>query len=181
MKRIFLMFLALVVIVLASISCTTASSPGGPVANPTPDADGYYGVVAASVTFKWKVVGTDLVCKLSAPTDGWVSAGFTTSGYMDGADIVIGYVTGSSTQNIREDLGSGHSHSADSTQNLSAMSGSDTGGTTTLYFTRPLSAVDSQHMALTQNMSLTMILAYGASDDFTSMHSAYGTVSTKLY
>jgi len=133
------------------------------------------------VTFKWKVVGANLDCILSAPTNGWVAVGFSPSGNMDGSDYVIGYVTGGSTANIRDDHGSGHSHSADTTQNLTAMSGTEAAGTTTLYFTRALNTGDSQDMVLTQNMSIHLILAYGSSDDYTSMHSAYGAVQTTLY
>ncbi|MEI7542170.1 MAG: DOMON domain-containing protein [bacterium] len=183
MKRIFLMVLAALVIVLASISCTTASSPGGAVVNPTPDPSGYYGVTAAGMTFKWKIVGTDLVCELSGPTTGWVAVAFNTTGNMDGSDYVIGYVTGGSNAFIRDDHGSGHSHSADTTQNLTAKSGSESGGTTTLYFTKPLNSGDSQDMTLTQNMTLYIILAYGSNgaDDYTSMHSNYGSVHTTLY
>ncbi len=182
MKKILFLVLT-VIIIIANVSCTTATNPTTTVVDPTPNpTTGYYSVNAAGMTFQWKITGTDIACKVSGPTTGWVSVAFNNSSNMAGSDYVIGYVTGGSTLTISDQHATGsHTHAADSVQNLTLTSGTESGGTTEIVFTRALNTGDSQDMTLSKDMSLYIILAYGSADDLTSMHSDYGVVQTILH
>ncbi|MEI7640162.1 MAG: DOMON domain-containing protein [bacterium] len=181
MKKILFLVLA-VIIIIANVSCTTATNPTTTVVDPTPNpTTGYYSVNTAGMTFQWKITGANIACKVSGPTTGWVSVAFNSAAKMDGSDYIIGYVTGGSTLTISDEHGSGHNHSADSVQNLTVTSGTESGGTTEILFTRALNTGDSQDKVLSKDMSLYIILAYGPSDNLTSMHSDYGAVQTILH
>ncbi len=184
-KKIILIFLSALLIFL--VSCTKASSPGEPSTPPTPDVNGYYTVSAAGVTFKWKVNGANLDCKLSAATTGWVGVGFGTTGNMiDAKDFVMGYVTGGTTATISDRHADGYNPPpVDTVQHISNPAGTEASGTTEITYTIPLNSLDAQDMALTQNMSLWILLARGSNgaDNFTTQHvsGGFGAVQTTLY
>jgi hypothetical protein len=180
MKKLLLL---LAVLALAfAVSCKKAS-PAGPTV-PSKDSNGYYSVSASGATFKWKIDGTNLDCELSAPTTGWVGVGFGPDGLMaDAKGFVMGYVV-SGTPTISEMYSVGHAApQPDTVQNISNMTGTETGGTTEITFTLPMNSGDPQDEVFTQNMNLYILLAYGpnGADDFTTQHQAYGAVQTLLY
>lgn len=54
--------------------------------------DGFKRVEAIGMVFEWKVCGTDLEFRLSAPGLGWLSVGFDPSNRMAGANYILAYV-----------------------------------------------------------------------------------------
>lgn len=181
MKRhIAVLILAVAAILFASCNTKSSEAPAAPVTL-TCDA-GYSCTQAGGVIFQWKVNGSNLDCKVKATTAGWVSVGFNTSGncVMSGSNYIIGYVTGGSTASISDENGTGHNHSADSQQDVTNKAGTEAGGVTEITFTIPLNSGDGQDMALTQGGSYCVILAYGPGDDYTSMHSAFGSAAIIL-
>lgn len=191
MKNTLAVLVLIFVVLSLFASCNSyKNEPAGPLTpeeTPTPGVDGYYTASTAGVTFKWKVNGVNLDCKLSAGTTGWVAVGFNGAGQMHGADLKLGYVTGGTNTFMSDDFGSGHTHTPDSgssgTNDITIVSGSDSGITTEIAFSIPLSSGDMHDYALTQGGSLWLLLARGAAgvDDFVTQHAAMGAVQVILY
>ena len=150
----------------------------------TIDADGFKVETKDDFTIKWKIEGSTISVKVSAPTSGWVAVGFDPTSRMKDANIVIGYVENGEVF-IRDDYGSATTaHEADTaaggTDNLSNTSGTETNGTTEIAFTTPLNSGDSKDRALTEGTAYTIIMAYGSSDSFIIKHSTRTSTSFKL-
>ena len=133
-------------------------------------ADGYaHKISAEKVTFEWTVNGPAIDIRISAPTTGWVGIGFNPTEKMKDANYIIGYVAkGKAT--ISDDYGkSERSHEEDTkaggTKDVTAVSGSESNGTTTLAFTVPLNSGDSKDQVLDINGDTTVLLAYGSGRD----------------
>lgn len=190
--RKFIAVTAVLAAIVAVIStCNTRKNePAGPLptvsATPTPGTDGYWSATTAGITFKWKVNGANLDCKMSSSTTGWVAVGLNGSGVMDGANIIIGYVTGGSTAVIDDQKGGFHFHTPDTLDNLSNVSGTETAGTTELLFTMPLANdANSQDLSLVQGGTYWLIATNGGSGDDTlgagGMPVNRGTLQFRLY
>src|SRR3989339_766273 len=124
-------------------------------------------VTAAGVTMQWNVAGSDLAVTLTAQTAGWVAVGFSPSVGMQDANIIIGYISGGSGF-IRDEYGSGvNTHSPDSTNNVTVITGTETGGMTQIKFTLPLDSGDAQDRPLAIGSVYKILLAYGNADNFT--------------
>ena len=150
----------------------------------TIDADGFKVETKDDFTIKWKIEGSTISVKVSAPTSGWVAVGFDPTSRMKDANIVIGYVENGEVF-IRDDYGSATTaHEADTaaggTDNLSNTSGTETNGTTEIAFTMPLDSGDSRDRILKEGTSYTIIMAYGSSDSFTIKHSTRTSTNFKL-
>jgi hypothetical protein len=167
---------------------STADSDGG--TNTAPDGgtapDIMKTVTSSSVTLSWLVRGDFLDVKLSAPTTGWVAVGWNPSNRMKDADIQVGFVSGGDVK-IRDDFGTSQTrHESDESlggkSNVINISGSESGGTTQLAFTIPLSSGDRYDTTLSGGQNVKVILAYGAqgADDFDSYHAGRGFVEIKL-
>ena len=142
-------------------------------------------VTADGITFKWMTDDEFLYAMVTAPTTGWVSAGFDPTNQMADANIIIGYVESNGTINIRDDFGdSPYSHSSDislgGTDDVTNISGSEEYGITELNFTIPLSSGDNYDRILEEGNTYSVILAYGVSDDFESLHTVRTTVNIEL-
>jgi hypothetical protein len=137
-------------------------------------------VTAGGVTMKWNVVGTDLAVTLTAHTAGWVSVGFKPTVGMQNANIIIGYISGG-TVFVQDNFGNSPStHIRDTTQNVTNISGTETGGVTQISFQIPLDSGDSQDRVLVIGSTVNIILAYGPGNDFTSMHTSAGAANIKI-
>ena len=150
----------------------------------TIDADGFKVETKDDFTIKWKIEGSTISVKVSAPTSGWVAVGFDPTSRMKDANIVIGYVENGEVF-IRDDYGSATTaHEADTeaggTDNLTNKSGTETNGTTEIAFTMPLDSGDSRDRILKEGTSYTIIMAYGSSDSFTIKHSTRTSTNFKL-
>lgn len=137
----------------------------------------YKDTTVNGITIRWRVMGTDLEVVLSAPTTGWISAGFNPSmpNHKD-ANIIIGYVK-NGTAYIQDNFGTGaYVHSSDVSlggeDNVSAVSGSEASGTTEIHFVIPLDSGDAYDRVLLVGEKYLVILACGpnGADDYTSQH-----------
>jgi hypothetical protein len=169
-------------VLFALAGCGTEST--GPSQNP----EGWNEYTEGGFTFEWMVNDTTstLHVRMTAPTTGWVAAGFDPQTVMLEANLIIGYVSGSDTE-LRDDWGTGqHSHAADTalggTDNVTLVDGSESSGQTVIEFTIPMDSGDAYDKALVEGTTYNVILAYGANgaDDFTSAHAFAVTVSLEI-
>ena len=138
-------------------------------------------------TLRWATVSGDMLAvEVSATTTGWVAVGFDPTQAMQNANIIIGFVDGSSAY-IRDDFGTHPtSHQADTllggTHNLTIDGGTESGGVTEIQFTIPLNSGDSYDKPLVIGNTYPILLAKGENgmDDFTSYHAAYATASIEI-
>lgn len=136
-----------------------------------------YTVEGFSFTWQQDPASTDsLIISVTAPTTGWVAVGFEPSSFMNGANLIIGYVE-SNTPSIRDDYGTGQvTHDSDvnlgGTSDIRTISGSQSSGETTISFKMPYNSQDQYDKVLQEGQNYTFIFAYGAdeADDFTSAH-----------
>jgi len=178
--------LAPLMLCMAIIVLSGCGSDDGGTGTGGPDDEGFKQTTAGGVTFKWKVEDPDLLVKLSASTTGWVSVGFDPTSRMRDANIIIGYVSGS-TVSVRDDYGSGPTaHQADTsgggTDDVSDAGGSESGGVTEVTFSIPLDSGDQRDRPLTEGNTYTIILGRGpdGSDGFSALHSARATATITL-
>lgn len=145
------------------------------------DPDGWHSTSRDGFELRWRVSGSNLEVELTGPSTGWVAVGFGGSYLMHDANIIIGYVSGSSA-NIRDDFGiDSNTHESDSNlqggeQNVSSISGSEGSGDTEIDFTIPLDSGDIWDVALTEGQNYNIIFMCGedGADNFTS---AYKTIT----
>ena len=136
-----------------------------------------YTVEGFSFTWQQDPASTDsLIVSVTAPSTGWVAVGFEPTSFMNGADLIIGYVE-SGTASIRDDYGTGQvTHDSDvnlgGTSDIRTLSGSQAAGETTISFKMPYNSGDQFDKTLEEGQTYTFIFAYGAdnADDFTSTH-----------
>jgi hypothetical protein len=175
MKKMLLIAAVIIVFAGVVVTCTTnkggagpAPTPTAPAQTPTPGTDGYWSAVSSGFTFKWKVNGSNLDCKVSAATTGWVAAGLNTQGFMDGANIVLGYVTGGTTAAIADMHGVGHTHPVDTIDNVTNKAGTDDGVTTEITYTIPMTNdANGEDISLTEGNTYWLIMTAGANGDDT--------------
>ena len=139
-----------------------------------PDDPGSYSL--EGVELSWDFQENEVVFTLSAPTTGWISIGFEPSSAMLDADIIIGFVEDGSLE-LSDQWGDGYtSHSPDTlldgSYDITAISGTESDGITTIVFSRPLSSGDERDHDLEPGGTYDVLLAYGpaGSDDYTSKH-----------
>ena len=199
MKRYWVFLLAVVLIGSVFTGCSAEASddqgegpapageelPAG-VEQP-PDDGGSAGTASVDdVRLDWILEGSDITVTVSAPTDGWIAVGFEPAMAMKDADIIIGYVSEGEAF-LRDDWGDGPtSHKPDvelgGTDDLTAVSGTESEGSTTLTFTIPLNSGDEYDRALAAGTTVKVILAYGrgGADDYTSHHAWAETIEIEL-
>lgn len=136
--------------------------------------------------FAWQVDGDAVNVRISAPTTGWVAVGFEPSRAMQDADMRFGFVADGAVE-MEDHFGtSAISHEADTalggSNDLSAVSGSETEGRTTLSFTMPLETGDEYDTALSPETEVILIYAYGGDgqDNYTRKHVARGGFRIQL-
>ena len=136
---------------------------------------GEYGYEAAYAGMRLSAAlssdGKILHLALAAPTKGWAAIGLG-SRRMDGAHMVLGYEA-SGKAAVSEEKGKGHGHSPTQDKRLLSSAVKESGDTTVLEFSLPLAD-------LAPSGKLPLIIAYGARDDFRSMHSKYGSFDLPL-
>ncbi len=160
------------------------ASASSPAKEPRVVEEGYQSASVADIFFQWKTEGTTLLGILQAPTQGWVAVGFDPERGMENANIIIGYVE-DSTAFVRDDFGTWFSSHDDDeklggSSDVVVLGGSEEAENTTLRFSIPLDSGDSNDKRLIPGKEYTIILAYGAKDDFTGMHRKKGKVQITL-
>lgn len=143
-------------------------------------------VSSQGMTLKWVLEGSSLNVTLSAPTTGWVAAGFDPTSRMQNANIIIGYVESGSVY-VRDDFGTGiASHASDESlggvDNVTNVSGSEAGGVTEISFTIPLDSGDGYDRVLQAGNAYPVLLAHGldGSDEFSAYHAVRTSVEINL-
>jgi hypothetical protein len=138
-------------------------------------AAGEYAVTSGDATLQTSLswIGDTLYVAVVGQTTGWVSAGLGST-KMANAIMYIGYVTGDTTQ-LKVQVGSGHSHADTDSNAPLAFKMTEAGGKTTL----EVSLKAAQFIAKDQT-KLDMILAFGGSDSFISMHKGKAVASFTL-
>ncbi|MFW9780269.1 MAG: fibronectin type III domain-containing protein [Candidatus Heimdallarchaeota archaeon] len=115
---------------------------------------------------------------IRAQCTGWIAIGIDYSARMADSDIIIGYYSGGSF--ISDNWGIGEtSHDADTafggTNNIINFAAGESGGWTTLEFSRNQTTSDVYDNAIVTGVPTPLIWAYhNSKDDFTSRHSARG-------
>ncbi len=130
----------------------------------------------------WVQDGTNMTVGVVSPGLGWVGIGFGPEGtLMDGANILIGYVSGGATV-LSDEFGVGFEHHSDiqygGQDNVLAKAGSEAGGGTTLEFRYPLITDDPRDVPLRPGRTYSMLLAFSdTADDLVTMHTAASFLS----
>jgi hypothetical protein len=182
MKWLNITFFALVIItVIISVNCNTVKDEQSQVPGDS--------LTVSNINFYWKAESESLHVRLSAPTTGWVSAGFdpTAGQGMQDADYIIGYVVNDSVFFIQDNYGdSPTTHLADTLgggfNNVKPIKGTESNGRTEIEFMIPLNSGDTRDRVLVVGNTYSVQLAYGPndSDDFESLHEFYVVVSIKI-
>lgn len=174
-----------------TLSCGSPS-PGGaasgdgpaPAAVSTPAAS--ESILENGFQLSWTPEGDSVLVTMSAPTTGWLAAGFHSEGAMSNAQIAIGWVDGEEVR-LRDDFGTGFTtHSADTTlggtDDLMVISGVEENGRTTISFRMPLDSGDGSDRALVPGEPCRAVLAYGndGDDSFTGYHAWAGSVDIEI-
>ena len=168
----------LTIVTLLTAALLILAGCGSESTGPSQNPGGWNEHNESGFILEWMVNDTTstLHVRMTAPTTGWVAVGFDPQTVMLEANLIIGYVSGSSTE-LRDDWGTGqHSHDADTalggTDNVTLVEGSETAGETTIEFTIPMDSGDAYDKALVEGTTYNVILAYGSNgaDDFTSSH-----------
>jgi hypothetical protein len=165
----------------AMVLAGCGSSSGGPAAPPD-----WNEVTVDGITLAWLPDGANLQVEVTAPSTGWVAAGFDPTTGMQDANIIIGYQIDTLTV-IRDDWGNSPStHRADTllggTDDILAYDGSENQGSTTLSFTIPLDSGDSFDKPLMMDSTYTVALGYAADggDDFSAPHEFFTTTTITI-
>jgi DOMON domain len=129
----------------------------------------------AGVTFQWSIKdnGHLLGC-MEAKTSGWVAVGFNTRDGLEGARLVMGRVVGGKAHaevHIAKPPQHFHRVTEDGAERVTNVTGRLVGGTTTVCFTMPLEAADTEDVPLVAGKKVHLILAWSHEDDF-QHHSA---------
>ena len=134
-----------------------------------------YAVSAGDDTFGTSLswIGDTLYVSVIAKTTGWVAVGLGST-RMSGAIMYMGFVKGAETQ-MKVQVGAGHAHSDTAKNAPLQYKMTETGGTTVLEV-----ALKASEFIVGGQKTIDMIVAYGGSDSFISMHRAKAAVSFTL-
>jgi hypothetical protein len=135
-------------------------------------------VETIGMTLSWRVTGDDLEVELTGPTTGWIAVGFKPTRMMRDANILIGYVDADEVVMTDQFGTTMTAHRPDEeiggSSDTTVLSGSETGGETTIRFTIPLDSGDEYDRPMEAGETLRVIFAYGpdGADDTRSYHEA---------
>ena len=172
--------------VLPSAPATTP----GPALPPAVDgviSQGEYphGTNAAGFRVFWRNDASTLRIGLVSPGTGYVAIGFDPDQRMQGANFILGAVSGGRTL-VRDDYGTGPmSHEADTAiggrEDILEAHGRESDGQTTLEFVIPLDSLDAADKRLVPGHAYTILVAYHTSNDsFNAKHSRRGSGEIRL-
>ncbi len=156
-----------------------------PVVAPTVTTQGVKHVSVDGFTLDYQVEGPLVHMKVSYKTTGWVGVGFGKQPVMDGAHIIIGYISHGKAV-VQDDLGEGHYHASEQQfggkSSLTDVSGTLVNGVTTLEWTMPLRTGNPKDIVLVPGQPVSVIFAHGGMDakNLTSYHGPNGNTSTQI-
>jgi hypothetical protein len=170
-KKTLLMSALLVMVFLYVTSCVDRPYyPLAPSVTPTGTPYASASIGGIGVEFLWKVNGANLDCIMKSNGSGWVAVGLNTAQAKDG-NILIGYVDGGGAH-VRYDNMSSWPHAPNAVQNVTNISGTESGGRTELHFTIPLNSGDPNNIILVPGNSYYIFGAYSSADNYTTYHDA---------
>ena len=135
----------------------------------------------------WKIAGQTALMAMVGKTSGWVAIGLQPTLMMKDADMVLGWVDSKGKPGILDchapEVTSVHppdtSFSPPGTNDIVEYGASQSGGTTTIEFTRLLRTGDRYDNDIPANGTLKFIWALGPDDDINSKHMevGYGSIN----
>ena len=167
-----------------------APSPSLPAASPAVDgviAQGEYPheTDAAGFRVHWRNDAARLYVGLVSPGTGYVAIGFDPDVLMEGANFILGAVSGGRTL-VRDDYGTGPmTHEEDTVvgggNHVLEAAGREADGGTVFEFVIPLDSRDSADKRLVPGHSYTILVAYQRTNDsFSAKHSRRGSGEIRL-
>lgn len=149
-----------------------------------PDVQDGQTITAGGVEFSWEIDGGYLEGTLKAPGEGWIAVGFNPENMMEGADFVIGYVSGDEVF-IRDDYGSWlTSHDSDvslgGSDDIIILGGIENRSGTEIRFRKSLEAVDEFDHEFIPGQEIPVIFAFSDKDSFTGMHRGRGKATIRF-
>jgi hypothetical protein len=115
---------------------------------------------------------------------GWIAVGFNPTSVMKQANMIVGYMNGT-TGVVVDQYGDGmFSHKPDTAlggkNDIILSSVTRDSGTTTMSFTIPLDSGDKYDSKLVAGANVKLIFAAGKTDDITKKHSLQAKTTIKL-
>ncbi len=132
-----------------------------------------------SFTVHWKVSADTLHIAMAGETDGWISIGLDPSDGMEDADMIIGWVDASGPHILDEfSTGKTGPHKPDTelggTSDILEYGGTESGGVTTIEFTRKLVTGDEYDNDFPSTGRIDIIWALGTTDEPEQIHGVLG-------
>lgn len=176
-----------------AVSPPAAAAPTtetAPTVSPAIDGvivDGEYPHMTDAAGFRvyWRNDAARLHVGLVSPGTGYVAIGFDPENRMEGANFILGAVSGGRTV-ARDDYGTGPmAHEADTVvggqDHILEASGREANGQTVFEFVIPLDSRDGADKRLVPGHTYTILVAYhSANDSFSAKHSRYGRGEIRL-
>lgn len=143
------------------------------------DPDYTYEYSAGALTLFWSIVDSDTAVSVKAVYDGegYVAIGFSGNSRMPESDAVIGLPDEATA--LEYDIPSYRPPEEADQQELTSSAVTQSGGTTTLTFIRPLAPTGVDKQTLVVLESTIWLYAFGSSNDF-QQHSTEGSLSITL-
>lgn len=120
--------------------------------------------------FEWRFDEGKLVCKLTAPANGWLAVGFNTKKGLANTNLVMAaVVNGQTTISDRYILGAGDHREVvalGGTSAVTLLKGDEAGAHTSVHFEMNLVSLDDWHHVLEEGSSIHLLMAYSLEDDF---------------
>lgn len=132
------------------------------------------------IELSWNIEGQNSTWTMRGKTEGWISLGFQPTVAMKDADMAIGWVENDQPYLLDcYSTGKTGPHPPDTTLNgtddLTLIDGFESGGWTTMIFSRPLATGDTRtDRVIDVEEEITIIWALGPSDDWRTDHGRGG-------
>jgi len=131
----------------------------------------------------WTIVNGTARIALRGHTTGWISLGISPVRYMNGSDMLVGYVTGSGGAFVIDAYCTGDygPHPADldlhGTDDLLDRNATEVGGWTTVELVRNLTTADPYDKPIPEAGVVAVLWGISPSDDIVTQHTRYGKSS----
>ena len=123
-----------------------------------------------NMVVQWLFEKENICFKMEAPTKGWVAIGFNTKETLTGTNLIMGAVENDFYRvDDRYIIGPGnHKNTLEigGKEAVSSIHGNEQNGTTSIFFTVPINAIDKYHQDLTKGKTIYLLMAYSMVDDF---------------
>ncbi len=124
----------------------------------------------------WRLDGQEIHLGIVAETTGWVALGIDPGTRMKDADMILGWVNQDGSVNMTDAYATGETgphppdRSLGGNRDIYGYNGTESGGSTTIEFSRLLSTGDSYDKVIPQEGRLKILWAFGPTDEFTQQH-----------